>query len=247
MPSNTVNILSNENISGTVYKMTVPCSEVISAGQFYMLKSPASATLLPRAISVCDVQNGILTFLYQVVGKGTRELSALKAGDSIQLTGPLGNGFPVKELSGKIALVGGGIGVAPMVLTARKLRERGVDVDCLCGFRDEGFYTTELESAAGNCSVATESGCTGTKGFVTAILDPKAYDAVLCCGPEPMMKAVVTQCKEAGVPVYVSMENKMACGIGACLVCTCADKNGKNLRTCKDGPVFRGEDINFDA
>ncbi|MDL2234172.1 dihydroorotate dehydrogenase electron transfer subunit [Ruminococcaceae bacterium OttesenSCG-928-L11] len=245
MPCNTVPIGSNKEISPGVWRLEAPFSGDIRAGQFFMLKCPEGAALLPRAISVCDYDGETVTFLYQVVGRGTGELSRLQAGDKLTLTGPLGNGFPVEELQGKIALVGGGIGVAPMVYTAKVLRQMGKDVHALCGYRDVPFYADELEQAAGALDIATETGNHGAKGFVTGILEPSRYDAVLCCGPEPMMKAVTGQCMAAGTPVYVSLENKMACGIGACLVCTCADKDGKNRRTCKDGPVFRGEEIDF--
>ncbi|GHU82060.1 dihydroorotate dehydrogenase B (NAD(+)), electron transfer subunit [Clostridia bacterium] len=257
MPSDTVQITSNTKIAENIYRMTLPRDGDIKAGQFYMLKAGTAATLLPRPISVCDHAGGVLTFLYQAVGRGTAELAAMKPGDSLTLTGPLGNGFEVPgsaapealiiPQTGNIALVGGGIGIAPMLLTAKRLKDKGAHVTAICGYRDETFLTAELESAADALLIATESGGTGAKGFVTAILEPEKYDAVFCCGPEPMMKAVVKLCAEKGTPVYLSLENKMACGIGACLVCTCALKTGQNRRVCKDGPVFRGEDVDFDA
>ena len=249
MPSNIVKIIENTAIAPSIYKMTVPFTgeEAPKAGQFFMLKDLSSATLLPRPISVCDWADGILTFLYQAVGRGTNELARMQPGAELLLTGPLGNGFPIAELQGKIALVSGGIGTAPMVLTAQKLKEAGCTVDCFCGFRSQPFLTDELAARTDSVHIATEDGSVGTRGFVTAILNPRDYAAVLCCGPEPMMKAVTNLCKTAGTPVYVSLENKMACGVGGCLVCTCTDNNGKNWRTCKEGPVFRGEEINFDA
>lgn len=247
MPFKKVNIISNIKIADNIYKMVVPCTDEIWPGQFYMLKSPRGSTLLPRAISVCDYRDGILEFAYQVVGKGTAELAAMREGDALNMTGPLGNGFPVNDLRGRAALVSGGIGIAPMLLTAKKLAENGVSVTCLCGFRDEIFLVDELSKIPVKTLIATESGRVGTRGFVTSVLKPEDYDCVLCCGPEPMMKAVTKMCAEKAVPVFVSLENKMACGVGGCLVCTCSDKNGRNLRVCKDGPVFRGEEINFDA
>jgi dihydroorotate dehydrogenase electron transfer subunit len=251
--------------------MQVPFDGEIRAGQFFMLRAAHAATLLPRPISVCDVdrERGILTFLYQVVGRGTAELAALSPGDKLTLTGPLGNGFPLETLEGKIevsggaigptaiftatkraghiALVGGGIGLAPLLLTARKLRAQGCTVDCLAGFRDEPFLLEELRQTCDRVEIATESGRVGVKGYVTALLHPQHYDTILCCGPLPMMKAVTAMAREAGTPLYVSLENKMACGIGGCLVCTCTDRNGKNRRTCVDGPVFRGEEIDYEA
>jgi len=249
-----VHILEHKQVADGIFSMTVPADEPARAGQFYMLRRTDSQVLLPRAISVCDRSPGRLRFLYQVVGSGTEGFSRLREGDEICITGPLGNGFPMDELERqapaapcRIALVGGGIGVAPLLYTARVLKEKGIPADCLAGFRDEPFLLDELGQVCGSVAVSTESGRTGHKGYVTALLEPAAYDVVLVCGPEPMMKAAVALCKNAGTPVYVSLENKMACGLGACLVCTCTDKQGKNRRTCKEGPVFRGEEIDFDA
>lgn len=240
-------VLENIEITPGIYSLRVPAAVPVEAGQFYMLRRQDDRVLLPRAISVCDWSPDSLRFLYQVVGRGTQGLSRLREGDKLCLTGPLGNGFPVAELTGRVALVGGGIGVAPMLYTARRLSELGVQADCLMGYRDIPFLTEELESVCGRLSIATESGAAGQKGYVTGLLDPSGYDAVLTCGPTPMMRAVVELCRQAGTPVYVSLENKMACGLGACLVCTCTDTQGQNRRTCKEGPVFRGEEINFDA
>jgi dihydroorotate dehydrogenase electron transfer subunit len=229
--------------------MQVPFDGEIRAGQFFMLRAGNAATLLPRPISVCDYdrERGILTFLYQVVGRGTAELAALPPGGELTLTGPLGNGFPLETLAGKIALVGGGIGLAPLLLTARELREQGCKVTSLVGFRDTPFLLDELRQSCDSVEIATESGRVGVKGYVTALLHPQNYDTILCCGPQPMMKAVTALAMEAATPIYVSLENKMACGIGGCLVCTCTDKDGKNRRTCVDGPVFRGEEIDYEA
>ena len=248
MPYNKVKIISNTHVSGNIYKMTLPCDDKTRSGQFYMVKSEHAATLLPRAISICDVQDGVLTLLYQKVGRGTTELAAMKAGDELSLTGPLGNGFEMFNIPKlkNIALVGGGIGIAPMLYTAKRLKANS-RLTAILGYRDETFLTDEISAVTDELIIATESGRVGTKGFVTAVLEPEKHDAVLCCGPEPMMKAVVKICMEKGTPVFVSLENKMACGIGACLVCTCADKNGKNRRVCKDGPVFKGEEVDFDA
>ena len=240
-------ILENKEIAPGIYSLRVPAGEPVKPGQFYMLRRQDDRVLLPRAISVCDWSPQSLRFLYQVVGRGTRGLSRLREGDKLCLTGPLGNGFPVTELKGRVALVGGGIGAAPMLYAARRLQALGVEADCVMGYRDTPFLTGELESVCHGLSIATESGAAGQKGYVTGLLAPGGYDTVLTCGPTPMLRAVVELCREAGTPVYVSLENKMACGLGACLVCTCTDLAGQNRRTCKDGPVFRGEEINFDA
>ena len=210
------------------------------AGQFYMLKHNG-ATLLPRPISVCETNGDTITFVYAVVGAGTKEFAALKAGDSINLNGPLGNGFNVTDDLGRVALVSGGIGTAPMLEVAKKLRQNRSDIkmDLYAGFRDDIYLIDEIKEYVDEAYISTNTGKHGHKGFVTEILDLDKYDTVLCCGPEIMMKRVVEICKEKQVKVYVSMEKHMACGVGACLVCTCKTKDG-NKRTCKDGPVFDG-------
>ena len=232
-------VLYNEKVIDNIYKMVCEDDNEIKAGQFYMLKLEGQ-TLLPRPISICEKEGNKITFLYAVVGKGTEEFAKLREGESINLTGPLGNGFNLKDL-GKVALVCGGIGTAPMVEVAKKLREEDKDgiIDVYAGFRDNIYLKEELEKYANKVEVTTNTGKYGHKGFVTEILKPEEYDTVLCCGPEVMMKAVIEMCKEKGTKVFVSMEKHMACGVGACLVCTCKTKDGFK-RTCKDGPVFDG-------
>ncbi len=248
MPSEMVTVRSNQEVGEDVFEMRLPSSVPAKPGQFYMLRREGSALLLPRAISLCNQEEDTLTFLYKVVGEGTAELSNMKPGDKLRLTGPLGNGWPLEELSGKrVLLVGGGIGIAPLLLAAKALRQQGNPADCCLGFPHQPFYQEAFQPDCGALSIATESGVAGHKGLVTQLFDPADYEIVLCCGPTPMMKAVVALCKAAGTPVWVSLENRMACGVGACLVCTCSDHQGKNRRTCKDGPIFRGEEINFDA
>lgn len=247
MRCETVQVLSNEKIATDVYLLTLPFPHKARPGQFVMLKVPHSATLLARPVSICDVRDDTLILLYQVVGRGTGELSRLREGDPITVTGPVGNGFPLDEVRGKVALVGGGVGVAPLVYTGKVLKERGVEVDVHVGYRDETFLTGEFTLCTEHLCVSTESGAVGNKGFVTGTLHPSDYDFVFCCGPTPMMKAVTAQCSEAGVPLYVSLENKMGCGIGGCRTCTCTDQSGHNLRTCVEGPVFKGMEVDFDA
>ena len=233
-------ILSNIEIVDGIYKMVVEDHNKVNAGQFYMLKHQG-ATLLPRPISVSEKEEGTVTFLYATVGKGTKEFANLREGETIELTGPLGNGFDIDKKYGNVALVAGGIGIAPMVELAKKLREKnkGMKMDLYAGFRDDIYLTDELCKYINDGYVSTNTGKYGHKGFVTDLLEVDKYDTVLCCGPEVMMKKVVEMCKEKGVQVYVSMEKHMACGVGACLVCTCKTKDG-NKRTCKDGPVFDG-------
>lgn len=233
-------VISNEEISKDIYKLVVEDSSEIIAGQFYMLKLDG-ATFLPRPISICEKSDDTLTFLYAVVGAGTKEFTKLKVNDEIKLTGPLGNGFDMQKDYGKVALVSGGIGTAPMLELAKKLREKNPSqiIDLYAGFREEIYLIDELKEYVNEARVSTNTGKHGHKGFVTEILKPEDYDTVLCCGPEVMMKKVIDMCKEKEVNIYVSMEKHMACGVGACLVCTCKTKDG-NKRTCKDGPIFDG-------
>lgn len=233
-------VLYNEKVIDNIYKMVCEDDNEVKAGQFYMLKLQGQ-TLLPRPISICEKDDKTITFLYAVVGTGTEEYSKLKVGDYINLNGPLGNGFDLEKDYGKVALVCGGIGTAPMVELAKRLRNKNKNqvIDVYAGFRDNIYLTEELEKYADKVNITTNTGKHGHKGFVTEILKPEEYDTVLCCGPEVMMKAVIDMCKEKNVKIYVSMEKHMACGVGACLVCTCKTKDGFK-RTCKDGPVFDG-------
>lgn len=233
-------VISNEEISKDIYKLVVEDDSQINAGQFYMLKVKGQ-TLLPRPISICEKNKNKLTFLYAVVGTGTKEYAELKENDEISLTGPLGNGFDLNKDYGKVALVSGGIGTAPMLELAKKLRENNKEqkIDLYAGFRDDVYLLDDFEKYINKIKVSTNTGKYGHKGFVTDILNVEEYDTVLCCGPEIMMKKVVDMCKEKNVKIYVSMEKHMACGVGACLVCTCKTKDG-HKRTCKDGPVFDG-------
>lgn len=233
-------VISNEKIADGIFKMVVEDKNKVNAGQFYMLKLDG-ATLLPRPISICRKGIDVITFVYAVVGNGTKEYAKLSEGDYINLTGPLGNGFNLEEDLGKVALVSGGIGTAPMVELAKRLRAKNKDIkmDLYAGFRDDVYLIDELKDYVSEAHVSTNTGKHGHKGFVTDLLKVEEYDTVLCCGPEIMMKKVVEMCKEKNVKVYVSMEKHMACGVGACLVCTCKTKDG-HKRTCKEGPVFDG-------
>ena len=242
----TANLISNREVSPGVHELVLPCAGRVTAGRFFMLKAPGGAALLPRPISACDFADGKIVFLVQRVGKGTAELCALRPGDPVQMTGPLGNGFPLSDIQGELALIGGGIGIAPMLLTARELAAKGRAPDCYLGFRNRPYYAEEFRPFVKSLSVSTDDGCTGFHGNVAQMLDPARYAAVLCCGPTRMMEVVTALCMAAGTPVYVSLENRMACGVGGCLVCTCATKNQGNLRTCMEGPVFRGEDVVFE-
>lgn len=209
-------------------------------GQFYMLRGwEAKDPFLPRPISIANIEDNIITFLYEVRGKGTHIISKLVKGDTLELLGPLGNGFDLK-LKGKVGIVSGGIGIAPLIYLSKKLDN---NVDFYCGFRDEVYYTDIIEKRVDRLFISTEDGSQGHKGFVTELFDPHRYDLIFTCGPLPMIKNVIKICRDI-VPVYCSMESRMACGIGACLGCTIKTTKGME-RVCKDGPVFSSREVIF--
>lgn len=230
-------VLMNERISKDFWLMRVKERNAAVMGQFYMLRAWREYPLLSRPVSVFDTDGESVSFLYKAVGKGTEIFAGLKAGEEITLDGPHGNGFPHAE--GRIALVGGGVGIAPLYLTAKTLKRENPDtvVDIYLGFSDEALLADRYEQVADRVMV-------NVGGFVTDDIDPLQYDGIMTCGPEIMMKVLVKKCKSAGAraPVYVSVENRMACGIGACLVCTCKTRAG-NKRACKDGPVILGSEV----
>ncbi|MEE0800100.1 MAG: dihydroorotate dehydrogenase electron transfer subunit [Gemmiger sp.] len=221
------------------------------AGQFFMLRAwaPNETPILSRPISVRDYdpETGRLTFLYQVKGEGTRKLAALEPGDELTVTGPCGNGFDAaaadKAADTKgIAVVGGGIGTAPLLQLCKELAQLACRPDLYCGFRDEPYGLDEFLPYCRTINIATDSGAVGYHGLVTGILHPEQYAMVLTCGPTVMMRGVYKLCAEHGVPCYASLERKMACGLGACLGCTCQTKVGPKT-VCRDGPVFPAEEV----
>jgi dihydroorotate dehydrogenase electron transfer subunit len=237
-------VLSNAEVSKGIFKLYIEGNFNVKPGQFYMISAWEGEALLPRPISIHEVNEKGIYFLYEAKGKGTKILSKLNENDRVQLLGPLGNGFEIDKIKGRIAIVSGGMGIAPMKQLVKSLHS--CKVDLYCGFRDENYGLEELERYTKNIYIATESGNIGYKGYVTDNFNASKYDMVLCCGPEPMMIKLMEVCRRYQVPIYVSMERFMACGLGACLVCTCSTING-NKRTCKEGPVFLGEELMFDA
>lgn len=224
------------------------------AGQFFMLRAwgREEAPLLSRPISVhaWAPETGELQFLYQVKGPGTEKLAALKAGGRVQLTGPMGNGFDAAALAKaypRLLAVGGGIGTAPLYQLVRELAAAGNAPDAAFGFTDTPYCTEEYRGLAKSVKVATDSGKAGVRGFVTQLYDPHEYDAILVCGPAPMMRAAARAAHAAGTKCFVSLEGKMACGIGACLGCTCRTTKGEAVSICKNGPVFDAEEVYADG
>lgn len=230
-------IIQNERLSKDFYLMKVKADNDAAMGQFYMLRAWSDYPVLSRPISVFDADGKTVSFLYKVVGKGTEIFAGLKAGDEITLDGPHGNGFPYA--AGRIALVGGGVGIAPLYLAAKKLKEAdpAAVVDIYLGFSDEALLVDRYEKVADSVTV-------NVGGFVTDDINPLEYDCIMSCGPDIMMKVLYRKCQSVGAtaPVHVSLENRMACGFGACLVCTCKTAAG-NKRACKDGPVLLGSEV----
>jgi dihydroorotate dehydrogenase electron transfer subunit len=240
----TEKVLSSIEITEGIYRLHVAGSFNIKPGQFFMLSAWEEQMLLPRPISVHDVDEDGVYFLYQTKGKGTNMLKKLESGQAINILGPLGNGFHIEGIKGRIAVVAGGIGIAPMNYLIKSLK--GCKIDLFCGFRDEIYGVDKIKNDINRINVSTDAGSIGYKGFITDIFEPDEYDMVLCCGPEIMINKIIEKCRKVSVPVYVSMEKYMACGLGACLVCTCKTTHG-NKRTCAEGPVFSGEELCLDA
>ena len=236
-------ISDNQRITDDIYVIQVSCESVeAKAGQFYMLKSWETEQTLMRPISVFKAEEGSLWFMYRVVGQGTRRMSLLEKGDTIRLLGPCGTGYPCEQIKGRVALVGGGVGIPPLCETAKTLQRNGVTVDAYLGFRDVLFAVEDFEPWCTDMFISTEKGEEGYKGFITDLLKPEQYDAVLTCGPEVMMRKVAAMCAEHEVTCFCSLEHRMACGIGACLGCSIHTKSGMK-RVCKDGPVFLSTEL----
>lgn len=245
-------VISQECIGTGVYSMWIEtkAAQTAVAGQFVSVYCKDKTKLLPRPISICqiDKEKGRLRIVYRVVGGGTEEMSSYSAGDDISLIGPLGNGFMQRE-GKKAILIGGGIGIPPMVGLAEALKDKA-EVSVVAGYRDELFLTEELENA-GKLYIATEDGSTGTKGTVIDAIKEQAVEGnvIYACGPTPMLKAIKEYALANNIECQLSLEERMACGIGACLACVCQSKdkdahsNVNNKRICKDGPVFLAEEV----
>ena len=246
-------VISQECIAKDIYSMWISTKAIAreaKPGQFVSVYTKDASRLLPRPISLCEIdrEKDALRIVYRIAGDGTREFSRLRAGDTIDILGPLGNGFPLEEAKGKrVMLMGGGIGIPPMLETAKAIQGEKIIVS---GYRDELFLTEEL-NAAGQLYLATEDGSAGTKGNVLDAVKANRLEAdlIFACRPTPMLRAIKAYALDKGIPCWVSMEEKMACGIGACLACVCksteVDGHSQvhNKRICKDGPVFLSTEV----
>ena len=246
-------VIKQEELAEGIYSLWLATPSIAGKalpGQFVSLYCQEGSRLLPRPISLCEIDaaGGQLRLVYRVAGAGTEEFSKLKTGDEIAVLGPLGNGFPLEQAAGKrVMLIGGGIGIPPMLETAKQLQG---EKQIILGYRNERFLFQEFQEA-GTVYAATEDGSTGTKGTVLdAIREQQiSADVIFACGPKPMLRAVKEFAKEQGIACWISMEEKMACGIGACLACVCQSKevdghsHVHNKRVCKDGPVFEASEV----
>ena len=246
----TAKVVSQEALTDDICSMWIQAERIAKAakpGQFISVYTKDKSKVLPRPISLCEIdkEQGRLRIVYRVVGAGTKEFSAYQAGDDIEIMGPLGNGFPLKEK--KAFLIGGGIGIPPMLELAKNLN---CEKQMVLGYRDVLFLNEEFEQY-GKVYVATEDGSAGTKGNVIDAIKANALDAdvIYACGPTPMLRALKAYAAENGIECWLSLEERMACGIGACLACVCQSKEKDehsqvhNKRVCKDGPVFLSTEV----
>ena len=251
----TVTVVSQEQLADGIFSMWIQTEAAKTArpGQFISMYTNDGSKLLPRPISICeiDTETSKLRVVYRVTAEktGTEQFSKMKAGDTLAIIGPLGNGFPLEAGKGKRAfLIGGGIGVPPIL-------ERAKQLDCekqiIMGYRDADTFLKEQFEENGTVYISTEDGSVGTKGNVMDAIRENGLEAdiIYACGPTPMLRAIKQYAEEQGIECYISLEERMACGIGACLACVCQSKekdhhsNVNNKRICKDGPVFLSTEV----
>ena len=233
-------IVENIPLTDSVYRMSLrgDTSAITAPGQFVNIK--LDGLYLRRPISVCNVEGDILTIIYKVVGKGTRQMSGMTSGMLDVLTG-LGNGYDLTVSGDKPVLLGGGVGVPPMYMLAKQLREQGKCVTVILGFntQSELFYEEQFRDLGCHVVVTTVDGSCGIRGFVTDALRDLDYSYFYTCGPEPMLRAVYKASTTSG---QMSFEKRMGCGFGACMGCSCKTITGYK-RICKEGPVMKKEEI----
>ena len=240
MKNSVFTITKNDKLTNNVYIMTLngDC-EGIRCGQFVNIK--LDGLYLRRPISVCDCEGDLLTLIYKVVGRGTEQMSKMKAGETLDLLTGLGNGYDLTKSGDKPLLLGGGVGVPPMYMLCKELVAEGKQPTVILGFNkaDEVFYKEEFEALGVRVIVATADGSVGVKGFVTTAMEGIEYSYFYTCGPEPMLKAVYNATSTSG---QMSFEERMGCGFGACMGCSCKTLTGYK-RICKEGPVMEKEEI----
>lgn len=244
-------ILAQEEIAESIYSMWLKTEQIApaaKAGQFISVYCTDGSRILPRPISICEIDRdkAALRIVYRVAGKGTAEFSGKKAGEELDILGPLGNGFPLKEK--RAFLIGGGIGVPPILELAKQLN---CEKQMILGYRNNDLFLLDEFKKQGEVYVATEDGSAGTKGNVIDAIRENGLtaDILYACGPMPMLRALKAFAEENRMECWISMEERMACGIGACLACVCKSKevdghtNVHNKRICKEGPVFDAQEV----
>ena len=249
-------VVSQEQLAEGIFSLWLQteASKDAKPGQFISMYTNDGSKLLPRPISICEIdkENGRLRMVYRVTGEntGTEQFSKLQAGDTVPVIGPLGNGFPLEKAAGKKAfLMGGGIGVPPILELAKQLECEKKQI--VVGYRDAQTFLKEQFEENGELYISTEDGSVGTKGNVMHAIAENALEAdiIYACGPTPMLRAIKKYAEENDIECYISLEERMACGIGACLACVCKSKekdhhsNVHNKRICKDGPVFLSTEV----
>ena len=246
-------IIENVEIAKEVFRMIFDSEEIVSVakpGQFLNLYCKQDNRILPRPISInkIDKEENTVTIIYGVVGKGTKEFSELKAGEDIDVLGPLGKGFKIDEALAKHIIIGGGIGTPPLLELARNLKGQ---IEVYLGFKSEAFLVKEFEKLGAKVYISTDDGSLGLKGTVVDLLNKNkaSGDMIYACGPKPMLRAVSTWAKDKEIPTQLSLEERMGCGIGACVGCVVKikDENGwQYKKVCQDGPVFLGQEVVWD-
>ena len=247
-------VLRQEMLEKDIYSLTLATENIAMEavpGQFVSLYTKEGSKLLPRPISICEVQDNAIRLVYRVVGYGTKEFSGYREGDTVSLLGPLGNGFTLKEK--KAVLVAGGIGIPPMVELAKQLHREypSLSVTAVLGYRNSNTFLVDDIRKYTDVVIATDDGSMGVKGNVIDAIRQQNIEAEIfyACGPTPMLRGLKGYAEEAGIEAQISLEEKMACGIGACLAYVCKTKDVDehshvhNARICKDGPVFDSREV----